>query len=1017
VDCGGGVDKRSAYPVAARDQSGEKPHARFPASPIGMSAPASGEPPAAFVSGGLGVPVRVNLAAPAGPCVRNPRRGGRRAPARTPARPAVVMAAKRGRRGALQDDPSSNAVDVFASPDIDPDALLAAALGNAENGQQQQPEKMQKPKKEKKLKKLQRLGTDAEADRAVDVFGAVGATQEDLLAAALGDHDTADASSKRTAPKSRDGKKARHPSPRGAVGGDDDDDNDKDNHDDAVVPVGLTDNGGIHAARIQSSQDQAVSLPNAFDHPLSKKEARKKASRNARGPMIADTTLATPTPFVQDVDDDDDDAQHKRKSNSHEMKPQIDRADHRQQKSGESGELEMVGEQVDDDDDEFQPDTDVLAEFEEFSENVLDFTVSGRRKSARDTRSERNVEERRLGDAKRANYGTGGEKFTSVRLEDVTVTFRNTTILKGVTWGVKTGDRVGLVGQNGCGKTTQLRLMAGLLSPTGGEVVRSSARTRCSFLRQEFVDELDPTRTLREEFLSAFTEEQALLNEYRQVEIDIDAAGQDLEKLDVLLNRLEEVRQKCDDRDAWKLDSRVDRVMPGLGFTADDNEKLVASFSGGWKVRIGIGKVLLQDPDLLLLDEPSNHLDLQSVEWLEEYLRNCDLPMVIVSHDREFMNRVCNKIVDIDGGEAFEYPGNYSRFVKLKAERRKAWEAAYERQSKFIHEQQQYIKQNRTSAARSKQVKSREKMLQRMERTGQLVRQPPRGGKPLVFRFPPAPRSGRDVIIVDDVTHGYEDRVLFKDASIAIERGDRMAIIGPNGCGKSTFLRLITGEEEPQNGHIQCRELHNVKLAYFEQNQADALDLTITVLETLKRSAPSDMLYEEIRALLGKFLFKGDSVEKTVESLSGGEKARLALAKMMMEPANVMVLDEPTNHIDAAAMDMLEEALQQYDGTLIVVSHDRYFVSQVASQILVIEDQEFQLHDGDYKSYMEKDKRMKALSEARFVEGTEGIKSAPEVSFDDALEETDKKQKRKKNFGGSGIQSGKTKEMNAKRWS
>jgi ATP-binding cassette, subfamily F, member 3 len=594
-------------------------------------------------------------------------------------------------------------------------------------------------------------------------------------------------------------------------------------------------------------------------------------------------------------------------------------------------------------------------------------------------------------------------------------------VLKGVTWGVKTGDRVGLVGQNGCGKTTQLKLMAGQLEPTSGEVVRSSARTKAAFLRQEFVDELDPARTLREEFLVTFVEERGALAEYARVESDIEAADSDLEKLDALLNELERQRERCDALDAWSLDSRIDKVMPGLGFTGEDDDKLVASFSGGWKVRIGIGKVLLQDPDLLLLDEPSNHLDMQSVEWLEEFLQNCALPQCIVSHDRSFLEQVCNRIVHVEGGEAYEYPGNYSTFLKLKAERWKAWEAAYERQAKFLHEQRQYIKQNRTSAARSKQVTSREKMLARMERTGQLVRQPPRGGKPLVFRFPPAPRSGRDVILIDNVSHGYDGTLLFKDASIAIERGDRMAILGPNGCGKSSMLRLITGQEKPQAGTVECQNLHNVKLAYFAQNQADALDLSITVLETLRRAAPDDMTYEEIRALLGKFLFKGDAVDKPVEALSGGEKARLALAKMMLEPANVIVLDEPTNHIDAAAMDMLEEALQQFDGTLLVVSHDRYFVSQVATQILSVENQELALHDGDYKSFMEKNKKLKAFAEARTVEGTDGIKNAPEVVFEDTFEvvSNSKKNRKKKSFGGSGVASaGPLKGVkNAKRWS
>jgi len=391
--------------------------------------------------------------------------------------------------------------------------------------------------------------------------------------------------------------------------------------------------------------------------------------------------------------------------------------------------------------------------------------------------------------------------------------------------------------------------------------------------------------------------------------------------------------------------------------------------------------------------------------------------MVIVSHDREFLDRVTTKIVEIEGGEAVSYPGNYSTFVKLKAERRKSWEAAYEKQQKFISEQRSYINRYKRHPARITQVKSRQRMLDRMENTGQLVRKPPHGGKPLVFRFPPAPRSGRDVVIIDEVTHGYEeDTPLFKEANLQIERGDRIAIVGPNGSGKSTLLRLVTGLEQAQEGDVQCKSLTNVSIAYYEQNQADALDLNLTVLETLKDNAPEDFRYEELRALLGKFLFKGDSVEKKVSALSGGEKARLALAVIMLKPANLLVLDEPGNHLSISAKEMLEEALQHFDGTLIIVSHDRYLLSQVAQQIVAVEDQELVLYDGDYKSYMEKDEELNEKLRARFIPGVAEIKNAPKVDISEPIELVGKKKKKKKNFGGSGVGSGRVKEMNAKRW-
>lgn len=937
----------------------------------------------------------INMAAFVGPAVvgrsvhrsggaqRQPRiltlndRGRRRS------RSGMVAMAKASKRSkGLSTDSEENAVDVFGGAGLDQEALLAAALA--------EPEKKPKKVSKKNASKAKEVSNDA-----VDGGNSIGGADKQEQAVINGEEFDGDGVlANKSSPNDSEGSSAKS---RGKA---------KDKKKRLVVE---DDSNAVDVfASLDGNAEASVLPSDGLEHLDLESETRFDVKPAAHGDVeelsgkVSDLNIGNPSKR-----NEEDDLSFAKSATAHETHFQ------KSQNVSENAPPETNAKPEEED---FQPDLDVVSEFDIFSENVSEFTLAGRRKTARETRVQRSAEEGRLGDPKRALYGSGGEKFSSVRLEDVTVVFRDTAVLNGVTWSVKTGDRVGLVGQNGCGKTTQLKLIAGLLEPTSGEVVRSSARTKFSFLRQEFVDELDPTRTLREEFLSAFYEERKALSEYERVEREIEEASEDLDKLSDLLNSLETARAKCDAVDAWNLDARIDKVMPGLGFVSDDNDKLVASFSGGWKVRIGIGKILLQDPDMLLLDEPSNHLDMQSVEWLEEYLQNCTLPMVIVSHDREFLNRVCNKIVDVEGGEAFEYPGNYSNFVKLKAERRKAWEAAYERQAKFISEQQQYIKQNRFSAARSKQVKSREKMLQRLERTGKLVRRPPRGGKPLVFRFPPAPRSGQDVVLIEDVTHGYDDKILFRDANIAVERGDRIAIVGPNGSGKSTLLRLITGQETPQSGKVMCKELYNVKLTYFEQNQADALDLDKSVLDTMKEAAPSDMTYEETRALLGKFLFKGDAVEKLVAALSGGEKARLALAKMMLEPANLMVLDEPTNHIDAGAMDMLEEALQHYDGTLIVVSHDRYFVSQVATQILFVEDQEIGLHEGDYKSFMEKNKPMKAVAEARFVDGLDGIKSAPEIAVEETSYDSQKTNKRKKKYGGSGVTSGRKKEMNAKRW-
>lgn len=606
--------------------------------------------------------------------------------------------------------------------------------------------------------------------------------------------------------------------------------------------------------------------------------------------------------------------------------------------------------------------------------------------------------------------------YVSFRLENASVTYKNDDVLKNVTWEVKSGDRVGLVGRNGSGKTTQLRILAGLQEPTAGALVQSSRRLRAAFLRQEFIEDLDASRTLREELQSAFAEQLEHLREYERVEGELAAAGDDAERLDALLRRLEAARTACERTGAFNIDARVDRIMAALGFDSpDDPDQLVASYSGGWKMRIGLGKILLQEPDLLLLDEPTNHLDLESVEWLEEYLRGQEIPMVIVAHDREFLDRLCSKMVEVEHGEAHEYAGNYTAFLRQKRERLDAWKAAYERQQKYIQEQRQFINKFRGNASRASQVKSREKLLEKMLQSGELVRRPPAHEKGLRFRFPPAPRSGRDVVTLHNVSKRYGERALFEKVDLTAERGDRIALIGPNGCGKSTLLRLICGEEAPSEGEVTHTQ-HGIELAYFEQNQADALDLELTVMETVSRAAPGETTYEAMRALLGKFLFKGDTVNKRVASLSGGEKARLALCKILLKPANLLVLDEPTNHLDIAAKEEVEEALLEYDGTLILVSHDRYFVSRVATQIGAIEDGSVVLYDGDYRYYMEHHDEYRQRLDERAIVGVTEIRSAPVANPGVEVLAEHKQSQRKKNFGGAGVKTHKDEGVNAKRW-
>ena len=568
-----------------------------------------------------------------------------------------------------------------------------------------------------------------------------------------------------------------------------------------------------------------------------------------------------------------------------------------------------------------------------------------------------------------------------LRLEHISKIYPTGEVLKDVTWEVKSGERVGLVGVNGAGKSTQLKIINGEIEPTSGEVVRPNS-LKIAYLTQEF--EVEPTRTVREEFWTVFTEANDVQNKMVQVQHDMETA--DTEELDRLIHKLDKLQRKFEALDGYVLESQIEKILPEVGFEPEDGDRLVSSFSGGWQMRMSLGKILLQTPDLLLLDEPTNHLDLETIEWLENYLKGINTPMVIVSHDREFLDRLCTKIVETERGVSTVYPGNYSAYLQQKSENKAALSATYERQQKEIAKQQEFVDRFRASATRSTQAKSREKQLQKME----TVDAPISNMKTLKFQFPPSPRSGRDVVVIEDLTHTFNDKILFLGANLTIERGERIAILGHNGAGKSTLLRMIMGIEEYEDGHVSLGK-HNVIPGYFEQNQAEALDLEKTVMETIHDEVPT-WKNEEVRTLLGRFLFSNETVFKQVKSLSGGEKARLALAKMLLTPANLLILDEPTNHLDIPAKEMLEEALKEYDGAVIIVSHDRYFISQVANKIVEIKEGELIEYQGDYHYYLDKIAEAEAKEKARIEAEAKAAKQAAKK----AKQAEKKKQKKAK---------------------
>ncbi len=534
-----------------------------------------------------------------------------------------------------------------------------------------------------------------------------------------------------------------------------------------------------------------------------------------------------------------------------------------------------------------------------------------------------------------------------LRLERISKIYPTGEVLKDVSWEIKNGERIGLVGVNGAGKSTQLKIIAGLEEATDGSLI-SEGDPCIAYLKQEF--DVDLSRTVREELFEAFKEASDLLHSQKiiQENMESELASKDLDYLDSLIKELSIIQSKFESINGYDLESKVEKLLPTIGFKQNEGDRLVGDFSGGWQMRIALGKILLQSPDLLLLDEPTNHLDLETIEWLEEYLLNQKVAMVIVSHDRSFLDKICTRIINTERGKVKSYLGNYTSYLQQKDFELESKKVAYEKQQKDLRVQKAYIERFRASATRSTQAKSREKLLNKVE----IIEAPESKLKGPTFQFMNAPHSGKDILRIKDLTHSYEDNILFLDACLDVEPGERIAFLGPNGSGKSTLLRLVMGLEDPDEGSIAIGK-YNIIPSYFEQNQAEALDLKKTLIETISQSVPN-WTQTEVRSLLGGFGLSNDSVFKEVSQISGGEKARLALALMIIKPSNFLILDEPTNHLDIPSKQMLEQALFNYNGTALIVSHDRYFLSKVANKIVEIRDGQLIKYQGDYTYYKEK---------------------------------------------------------------
>ena len=527
-------------------------------------------------------------------------------------------------------------------------------------------------------------------------------------------------------------------------------------------------------------------------------------------------------------------------------------------------------------------------------------------------------------------------------INDLNLQYGSKPIFRNVAAQIHTGDRVGLAGVNGAGKSTLLRIMCGEQDVDPGIVSRASWFS-VAYLPQEVTIDLDG-RSLFDEAQSAFDDVLAQQEQLDRVSEELALLDPDSPEIDGLLALQGDLQHALDGCDVFRIRPQIERVLFGLGFSAGDLDRPVGNFSGGWIMRLLLAKLLLKKPSLLLLDEPTNHLDLDSLTWLEDFLLQYQGAMVIISHDRAFLDRVTAITWELSLGRLTVFRGNYSHYLVEKAQRLEMERAAYDNQQAQIRQSERFITRFRAKSTKSKQVQSRVKQLEKLDRIELSETE-----RSIHFNFPPAAPSGRDVLTLEDVRKSFAGRTVFDGVSLNLQRGDKLAVVGVNGAGKTTLLKIIAGLETAEG---TVRPGHNVILSYFGQHQAQELAGDQSILDTVYHTAV-DMTITQVRSLLGAFLFTGDEVEKQVRVLSGGEKSRVALARMLVRPANLMLLDEPTNHLDMSSQEILQEALAQYEGTIIVVSHNRFFVNSFVNKVLEIRNGRATIHEGNIDDYLE----------------------------------------------------------------
>ena len=553
-----------------------------------------------------------------------------------------------------------------------------------------------------------------------------------------------------------------------------------------------------------------------------------------------------------------------------------------------------------------------------------------------------------------------------IQLSQLSKSFGERVLLDAVTWQIDDRERVGLSGPNGAGKTTLLKMLAGIDEADGGQIVKPANLT-IGYLPQDGL--VHAGRTLREEASLAFKPLLDMKTEIAQLE---DRLGDDHAthaEHEAMLTRYSELQEEFRRSEGYSIDLRVTTVLRGLGFSESDMEKDTATFSGGWQMRIALARLLLGRPGLLLLDEPTNHLDLDARNWLEEYLTEYPHAVILVSHDRFFLDAVVTRITEIGMRTLTDYVGNYSAYITERDARMERLRRMKKEQDDEIERMQAFINRFRYQATKASQVQSRIKMLDKIVR----IEIPPER-KRVRFHFPHCQKSGRMVLELKHARKQYGDAVVFRDVNLHLERGDRIALIGPNGVGKSTLMRLLSGVESPDGG--ARTEGHQVVMQYFAQDEAAKLDPSLNVYETLAGDSPIHMV-PHIRTILGGFLFSGDDIDKPVRVLSGGERTRLAVARMLLRPANTLLLDEPTNHLDLDSKDVLLEALEDFGGTLIFVSHDRYFVDKLATKIIEIGGGEAVVYPGTYEQFLWSRRERASSREPRDAAREEGRREKP----------------------------------------